>query len=88
MVKITRPTNLNGAELLKELAAAKIVVSGMPTMDGNGELWIDVAEADAAKAEAVALKHNGTIEPAQLSIEEKLASVGLSIGDLKTALGL
>lgn len=88
MIKITRPANLNGAELLEELAAAKIVVSGIPTMDGNGELWIDIKEADAAKAEAVAVKHNGTIAPAQLSIDEKLASVGLSIGDLKTALGL
>lgn len=88
MIKITRPTNLNGTELLEELAAAKISVSGVPIMDGNGELWIDIAETDATKAEAVALKHNGTIAPAQLSIEQKLASVGLSVDDLKAALGI
>lgn len=88
MVKITHPANLNGVQLLDELAKAKIVVNGYPMVDGNGELWIDIDEADAAKAEAVALKHNGNTVAPEPTIADKLAAAGISLDDLKAALGI
>ena len=88
MIKITKPENLNGAELVTQLEAANITVTGFPLIDGNGEFWLDIDEADAAKAEAIAKKHNGTIIAPEPTIEEKLASVGLSVDDLKVALGI
>jgi aspartokinase len=88
MIKITRPVNLNGAELLDELAAAGINVTGIPMLDGNNELWIDIKESDAVKAEAVAKKHNGNTVAPELTIQQKLAAANISIDELKAALGL
>ena len=88
MIKITRPANLNGGELLEELSAAGIPVEGIPMLDGENELWIDIKESDAAKADEIAKKHNGTIIAPEPTIQDKLALAGISIDDLKAALGL
>jgi len=88
MIKITRPKNLNGAELLEELALAGIVVEGIPMLDGNNELWVDIKESDANKADNVAQKHNGTIVAPEPTIAQKLALAGIDLNDLKAALGL
>lgn len=88
MIQFTKPTNLNGAELLKELNAAGVAISQSPTLDGNGILWLDIADKDEAKATPVVAAHNGTTIPTEPTVAEKLASVGLSVADLKTALGL
>lgn len=88
MIKITRPENLNGAELVNELAAAKIVVTGFPMIDGNNDLWIDINEADAIKAEAIAKKHNGTMIAPEPTITQKLTNAGISLDELKVALGI
>ena len=87
MIKFTKPTNLNGAELILELQAAGVSVTQPPFVDGNNDLWLDIANKDENKASAVVVKHNGTIVAPALSIEDKLASVGISIADLKAALG-
>lgn len=88
MIKVSRPVNLNGAELLDELAKANIEVVGVPYLDGNNELWLDIDEADANKAEAVALKHNGNTVAPEPTIADKLAAAGISLDELKAALGL
>ena len=91
MIKFNKPENLNGAELLDELAAVGIVLeitTQAPLIDGNGDFWLDVKKADEAKAAAIVASHNGTTVAPEPTIEDKLASVGLTIDHLKTALGL
>ena len=52
----------------------------------NGELYIEGC-ANQAEADALIAAHNPP-EPTEPTVAEKLASVGLSISDLKAALGL
>lgn len=91
MIEFTKPANLNGAELRNELNANGIAISDDPfsiKLEGDGSLWLDIAEADKAKATSIVAAHNGTVAPIEITIEDKLASVGLSVTDLKAALGL
>jgi hypothetical protein len=88
MIQFTKPENLNGAELLAELNAAGVSITELPMIDGNGNLWLEIDETDKVKAESLVAAHNGTIIAPEPTIENKLASVGLSVADLKTALGL
>jgi hypothetical protein len=86
MIKFHKPTNLNGAELLAELKAGGVVVTGLPFIDENGEFWLDVKETDKTKATPIVGAHDGTTVAPEPTIAEKLASVGLSIEELKAAL--
>ena len=80
-----KPTNLNGTELKDELAEKGIIVEVVYDF-ANGTIGFETDnEVEAAK---VVSAHNGTIIPAEPTIEQKLASVGLSVEDLKAALGL
>ena len=88
MIQFIKPINLNGAELLTELNAGGVAITEPPMIDGNGDFWLDIAEADKAKATAMVAAHNGTTVAAEPTVAEKLATVGLSVADLKTALGL
>ncbi len=90
MVQFTTPTNLNGAELVAELAAVGVVVNTetSPLIDGESNFWLDIQEADKAKATPIVAAHNGTVTPIEPTVADKLASVGLSVTDLKAALGL
>ena len=91
MIQFTKPTNLNGTELREELNAAGITISDAPNsvaVDGNGNLQLDISEKDEAKATPIVAAHNGTTIAPEPTLDEKLASVGLSVSDLKTALGL
>ncbi len=88
MIQFTKPTNLNGTELLTELNAGAVTITEPPMIDGNGDFWLDIAEADKAKATAIVAAHNGTTVAADPTIEDKLSSVGLSVTDLKAVLGL
>lgn len=91
MINFKKPVNLNGDELLDELLAVGIVLDKWkqaPSIDGNGDMWLDILEADKAKATSVIASHNGTISAPELTVADKLASVGLSLDDLKAALGL
>jgi hypothetical protein len=87
MIQFTKPTNLNGTELLTELNAGGVAITEPPVLDGLGVLWLDIAEADEAKATPIVAAHNGTIIAPEPTIADKLASVGLSIEELKAALG-
>lgn len=88
MITFTKPENLNGKELLDELLAVGVVVEGLPIDDGAGNLILNIASKDEAKAAAVVAAHNGTTIAPVPTIEDKLASVGLNLTDLKSALGL
>jgi hypothetical protein len=88
MIQFTKPTNLNGAELLEQLNAGGVSITEPPFIDGAGDFWLDIAEADKAKATPIVAAHNGTTIAPEQTIEDKLASVGLSLPDLKAALGL
>jgi hypothetical protein len=90
MIQFTKPENLNGAELLAELKNAGIVVNGSnsPMIDGAGDFWLDISESDKAKATPIVAAHNGTLIAPEPTVADKLASVGLSVPDLKAALGL
>ena len=86
MLKFIKPLNLNGAELLQELNEAGVVVTTNPMLDGDGCLWLDAAEKDKTKATEIVANHNGTQVAPEATIAQKLASVGLSIEELKAAL--
>jgi len=88
MIQFTKPTNLNGAELLRELNAGGVSITQSPLIDAEGKFWLDIAEADKAKATPIIAAHNGTTVAPEPTIADKLASVGLSVADLKAALGL
>ena len=91
MIKFNKPTNLNGAELRQELNATGVTISNdlnSVTIDANGDLWLDIASKDEAKAESVVEAHNGTTVAPEPTVADKLANAGLNLEDLKSALGL
>ena len=69
MISFNKPINLDGAKLIDELIAAGIAIIGNdeiahlgktpPNVDGEGNLWLDIAEADKTKATAIVAAHNG-----------------------------
>ena len=76
MIKYTKPTELNGSQLRKELNAAGVKISDSlesVTIDGNGDLWLDIADKDKAKTETIVASH--------IAIDESIAK-----GAAKTAL--
>jgi ribosome biogenesis SPOUT family RNA methylase Rps3 len=85
MAIFTKPENLNGAELIAELGKAGLSVEEVIDL-GDGTIELNVS--DTVKAKAIVDKHNGTIVAPELTVEQKLHSVGLNLNDLKTALGL
>ena len=88
MIQFTKPINLNGTELLTELNNANVTVTGLPLIDDNGKFWLNIAESDITTATSIVAAHNGTTIAPEPTIADKLANVGLSVTDLKTALGL
>ena len=92
MIKFNKPQNLNGAELLDELAAVGIVLDKdlqSPLIDGNGDFWLDVAAKDKSKAEAVVAAHNGTIIAPDLTTQKQaiLDRIGLTADEVKLLFG-
>jgi len=91
MIKFNKPENLNGAELKNELIAGGVKINNSPTsvsVDGNGDLWLDIDAKDQLKAQLIVADHNGTIVAPEPTIEQKLESVGLNLEDFRAALGL
>jgi hypothetical protein len=88
MIKFDKPLNLNGTELVDELNNAGIIVNDLPYVDAVNDLWLDIFESDKAQAESIVLAHNGTVIPPEPTIQDKLANAGITLDELKTALGL
>ena len=69
MISFDKPNNLNGAKLIDELLAASVEIIGTdsvahlgktaPSVDGEGNLLLDISETDKSKAAAVVAAHNG-----------------------------
>jgi hypothetical protein len=91
MIKFTSPNQLNGKQLRDELNAANVKISydkAAITINEDGDLWLDISDKDKTKAEKVIADHVAVFDTSAPTIEQKLESVGLSVEDLKTALGL
>lgn len=85
MKTFTKPQNLNGAELKTELAAVGIIVEEIfDFVDGN----IGFETDNEFAAAAVVAAHNGTTVAPEPTIADKLAAAGLTVEELKEALGL
>ena len=61
-----KPENLDGAILIAELVEAGIEIKKdnkgkyeAPRLDGEGVLWIDIAESDYELAQEIVASHNG-----------------------------
>jgi hypothetical protein len=61
LIKFNTPTNLNGQELVAELNAIGVEVTGRPLIDENKELWLNIIESDEAAAATVVASHDGTM---------------------------
>jgi len=91
MIKFDKPQNLNGKQLRDELNSAGVEIAYLGRevkVDGNADLWLDIAEADKTKAKSIVNAHNGTIVAPEPTITDKLANAGISLDELKSALGL
>ena len=86
LIQFDMPKNLNGEQLITELNAAGVQTDKRPLIDHKKDLWLDIAESDKAKTAAIVNAHKGIDK--EPTIEDKLSSVGLSVTDLKAALGL
>jgi len=88
MIKFTKPENFAGVQFCEELEAANILINKntSPLIDGNGDFWLDIDPADTQKAQDVLNNHIPKPRP-EPTVAEKLASVGLSLDELKAALG-
>lgn len=91
MISFDKPEKLNGHQLCDELEAVGIVVNRLknPSIKGDTPelIFLDIDEKDTVKATEIVAKHIGEPDP-EPTIEDKLASVGLTLTDLKSALGL
>lgn len=88
MISFDRPKNLNGTELVSELKLAGIEVANLPVDNGEGKLFLDIDAKHKEKAAEIVAAHNGTTVAPEPTVADKLASVGLNVDDLKSALGL
>jgi hypothetical protein len=89
MIQFTKPAQLNGSQLRDELRAAGVAITDdnkTVSTDGEQMLWLEIAETDKITAQKIVAKHVGIDK--EPTLDDKLSSVGLSVADLKAALGL
>jgi hypothetical protein len=91
MHTLNKPTNLNGSELRDELRAGGVAISDAATavsIDGNGDLWLDIKATDETKAEAIVAAHNGTtVAPDNATAKAALlARLGITADEAKLLL--
>ena len=60
MIEFNKPTNLNGKELLEELASGGVAVTGRPEVELE-ILRLNIKPTDKAKAEEIVAAHNGNL---------------------------
>lgn len=88
MIKFNKPVNLNGVELLNELQAVGINVIGIPSIEEDGFLWLDIEQSNESLAATIVANHNGTTVAPEPTPADKLAAAGLTVDELKAVLGL
>jgi|LakMenEpi03Aug12_release.lakeMendotaPanAssembly.Ray.scaffolds.fasta_scaffold27418_5 hypothetical protein len=81
---ITTTKKINLAQLDAELKAGGL---NMESLNGKNTIWPVNDNITEAKLEAAIAAHTAIDDP-EPTIADKLASVGLSIDDLKAALGV
>lgn len=87
MIRFDLPNAFNGAQFCDELKVAGIVIDNKQDMYAttDGSLWLNVETKDTQKAQDVLNAH--IPQPvAGPTIADKLASVGLSLDELKAAI--
>ena len=85
MKTFPKPQNLNGTELMAKLSAVGIFVEEVfDFSDGT----IGFETDNESTAAAVVAAHNGTTVAPEPTIADKLAAAGLTVEELKEALGL
>lgn len=78
------PNNLNGTQLLNELAEAGI--SAKTPLITDGLLWLEIKSTQKTKTAEIVANHNGS--DTRPTIQEKLAEAGIDLDELRVALGL
>ena len=88
MIQFTKPANLNGTELIEELAQANINIIGLPMVEGE-ILKLNISEADAANAAVIVAAHNGTtVAPDNSAAKAALLDkLGITAEEAKLLLG-
>lgn len=89
MESFSKPATLNGTQLRDELNAAGVAISNdinAVTDTSDGLIHLDIASKDQAKAAEVVATHVGVDKVVELTLDEKLASVGISVDEIKAAL--
>lgn len=87
MIKLkTYPQFINDKQLTEELQVAGITINPVtPYIDSDKNLVIDVIEGDADIVKSIVSAHKRQPKP-EPTIADKLASVGLSLDELKAAI--
>jgi hypothetical protein len=88
MIEFVKPTNLNGKELLEELAAGGVAVTGRPNVELE-ILRLDIKPADKAKATKIIADHNGNTVDVDRSAEKAavLERLGITAEEAALILG-
>ena len=88
MIEFVKPTNLNGKELLEELAAGGVTVTGRPNVELE-VLRLDIKASDKSNAEKIILAHNGTTTAPDLTAEKQaiLQKLGITADEISILLG-
>jgi hypothetical protein len=89
MLSFTKPSSLNGTQLREELRSAGVTITDDTNAvldSSDGFIHLDIRDADENKAAAIVTAHVGVDSIIELSLDEKLASVGISLAEIKAAL--
>lgn len=89
MIAFTKPEKLNGLELRDQLNAAGVSIGydiDAVQVDGLGNLLLDIDLDQANMAESIVEAHVGSVIPQEPTLEEKLATLGISVDDLRSLL--
>jgi hypothetical protein len=89
VASFTKPTALNGSQLRDELRSAGVTISddiNAVQDSSDGFIHLEIKKSDETKAAGIVAAHVGIDTTIQLTLAEKLASVGISLDELKAAL--
>jgi len=90
MIKFDNINFTDGRQLLEDLSVQGIILdinTQSPLIDGEGYLWLDVSEEQRQQVQNVLNAHVPQAAP-EPTIADKLAAAGLTVEELKEALGL